>query len=122
MTGASEGAAVLCLDLLADVEERLRLEGGSDPDRAVEEVRLIEDLPHGLRLIERGGRLHLHPSGAQVLDRSPELGFAVADVRAEAEIADPRSAHFSAQTPSSSSDSRSSDRSTVTSTAASCTG
>jgi hypothetical protein len=57
---------------------------------------------------------------AQTLDRPAQMCLAIADVGAEAEIPDtPRS--LVAQTPSSSSGSRSSDFSSVTSTPASCT-
>src|SRR3954454_11150806 len=122
VTGSSGGTAVLRLDGLAEIEKRLGTEGGADPNGAVQEVGLIEHLPHRLGLIERGDRRHLDPSVSQVVDRPAEVGFAVAEVRAEAEIADSRDAPRRAQRPSSSSDSRSSERSTVTSTAASCTG
>jgi hypothetical protein len=55
---------------------------------------------------------------AQALDRPAQVRLTVADVRAEAEVADPAAVR---QTPSSSSDSRSRDLSKVTSTPASCT-
>ena len=116
---AAKRAAMLGLDRLAGVEELLRLEGGPDPDRGVEEVGLIRDLANRLGFVERGDRLDLYATAFQILDRTAEVGFAIADVRAEAQIADPRCV---AQMPSSSSDSRSSERSRVTSTAASCTG
>ena len=41
------------LDLLADVEQLLGLQAGPDPDRRVEEVRLVEDLADRLRLVGR---------------------------------------------------------------------
>ena len=115
----AEGAAVLSLDRLADAEQLLRLERSPDPDHRVQEVRLIENLAHRLGLVQRGDRLDINPVPAQVLDRPPQVGFAIADVRAEAKVAGPPAL---AQTPSSSSGSRSMDRSRVTSTPASCTG
>jgi hypothetical protein len=119
VSGAAEGAAVLGLDRLADVEQRLRLERRPDTDGRVEEVRLVEDLARRLGLVERGDRVYLDTVLTQVVDRPPQMRLAIADVRAEAEVPDPRGA---GQTPSSSSDSRSIDRSRVTSTPASCTG
>ena len=93
------------------------LQGGPHPDGGVQEVGLIEDLPDRLGLIERGHRIHGDRMRRQVLDRPAEVGFPVADVGAQAEVAQ----HFRGQTPSSSSDSRSRERSSVTSTPASCT-
>jgi hypothetical protein len=115
MARSTGSAALLGLDRLAQVKQVLGLEGSPDPDRGVEEIRLVDDLADRLRLVQRGDGLDLDVAAAQVLDRLAQLGFAVADVRAESEVAGP-------QTPSSSSDSRSSERSRVTSTAASWTG
>jgi hypothetical protein len=128
VAGAAEGAAVLGFDLLADGEELIRFERGPDSDGGVEEVRLVENLAHRLGLVQRGDRLDLNAVFAQVLDRPVQLGLAIADVRAEAEVAQPLKGRavarprIRAQTPSSSSGSRSIDRSRVTSTAASWTG
>jgi hypothetical protein len=113
--GAAKRPAVLRLDCLAEVEQLLRLELGADPDRGVEEVGLIQDLANRLGLVQRGDRLDIDAMAPQVVDRPPQVRLAIADIRAEPEIADP-------QTPSSSSESRSSERSSVTSTAASWTG
>ena len=66
---AAEVPAVLGLDRLADVQQLLGLERGPHPDRGVEEVGLVEDLPDRLRLVERGDRLDLDPVFAQVGDR-----------------------------------------------------
>jgi hypothetical protein len=49
--GAAEGAPVLGLYRLAEVEQGLRLERRPDPDGSVEEIRLVEDLPNRLGLI-----------------------------------------------------------------------
>jgi hypothetical protein len=114
VTGPAEGAAVLGLDRLAEVEQLFGLERGPDPDGGVQEVGLVEELTHRLRLIERGDRLHLDAVLPQIVDRPAQVRLAIADVRAEAEVP--------GQTPSSSSGSRSMDRSKVTSTPASCTG
>jgi hypothetical protein len=59
--------------------------------------------------------------GAQALDRASEVFLAIADVGAEAEVSDALRPEALAQRPSSSSDSRSSERSSVTSTPASWT-
>jgi hypothetical protein len=116
VAGAAEGAPVLRLDGLADIEQLLRLERGPDPDGRIKEIRLVEELADRLRFIQRGDGLDLYVMPAQVLYRAAQLGLAVADIRAEAEIAN---AAPLGQTPSSSSDSRSRERSRVTSTAAS---
>jgi hypothetical protein len=112
---AAEGAPALSLDRLADVEQLLGIQCGADADGCVEEVRLVEDLADGLGLVERRDRLDRYTMLAEGLNRRPQLRLAVADIGAEAEVAGP-------QTPSSSSGSRSIDRSRVTSTPASCTG
>ena len=117
----AEFAALLALDRLADVQQLLGVKRGSDQNGAVEEVGLVEHLPHRLGLIEGRGRLHRDAVSAQALDRPAQLRLAVADIGAEAEIADPLRSTSVAQTPSSSSDSRSSDCSRVTSTPASWT-
>jgi hypothetical protein len=116
VAGAVEVPATLSLDSLAEVEQCLGLESGTDPDRAVQEVGLVEDLPNRLGLVERGGSLDDDTMLAQTLNRPAQLRLTIADVRAQAEVADPL-----LQTPSSSSASRSSDFSRVTSTPASCT-
>jgi hypothetical protein len=120
VAGATEGAPVLRLDRLREVEQLLGLESGPDPYRGIQEVGLVEDLSDGLRLVERRDGLDRDAVLTQVLDRPAQMGLPVADVRAEPEVAE---AAPLAQTPSSSSsDSRSSERSRVTSTPASCTG
>ena len=50
---AAEVAAGLRLDLLAEVEQNLGFAPGPDPNRRVEEVRLVEDLADRLRLVGR---------------------------------------------------------------------
>ena len=57
----AEHAPPLDLDRLAEVEQRLGLELGADPDRRVEEVGLVEDLADRLGLVGGGDRLDLHP-------------------------------------------------------------
>jgi hypothetical protein len=113
---------VLGLDRLAEIEQRLGCEGGPDADHGVEEVGLIEDLPNRLGLVERRDRLDGDSLLSQVADRPREMGLPVPDVRSEPDVADPLGALPLAQTPSSSSGSRSRARSSVTSTPASCTG
>jgi hypothetical protein len=117
---ATEDAPVLDLDRLADVQQRLGIELRPDAHRRVEEVGLIEDLPNGLGLVDRRDGLDVDAVIAQVVDRAPQMRDAVAEVGAEPQIPDVVAGP--AQTPSSSSDSRSSERSSVTSTPASWTG
>ena len=62
VAGGVERAAALGLDLLAEVEQRLGLEIGADPDRGVEEVGLVEDLADRLGLVGGGDRLDLDPA------------------------------------------------------------
>ena len=114
-------AAPLRLNRLADVEQRLGLEVGPDPNGAIQEVGLVEDLPYRRRLIQRRRRFDGDAMNAQPLDRPAEVFLAIADVGAEAEISDALRPAALAQRPSSSSGSRSSDRSSVTSTPASWT-
>jgi hypothetical protein len=119
---AAECPPMLGLDGLAEVEQLLGGERGSDANGGVEEVRLVEDLTDRLGLVERRNRLDDDAVLAEVGDRPPEVGLAVADVRSEPDVAGSLRALPPAQTPSSSSDSRSRERSRVTSTPASCTG
>jgi hypothetical protein len=126
MAGPREGAAVLDLDSLAEVEQLLGLERGADASGGVEEVRLVEDLPDRLGLISGGDGLDLDPMASKVLDRPAQMLLTLADVGAETDIADPLGAlgRLGAQTPPSSSSmsiSRAVVRSRVNSTAASCT-
>ena len=74
---------------LQSVEERFRLEVGRDPDRGVEEVRLVEDLADRLGLVAAGDRLDRDAPLAEAGDGRPEVRDAVADVRAEPEVAGP---------------------------------
>ena len=62
VAGGVELAAALGLDLLAEVEQRLRLEVGADADGGVEEVGLVEDLADRLGLVGGGDRLDLDPA------------------------------------------------------------
>ena len=120
MARAREGAAVLGFDRLADVEQGLGLERGPDAGRGVEEVGLVEDLADRLGLVERGDRLDGDLVPAEVRDGAAQMVLALADVRAQADVAD--SLARVAQTPSPSSPcSRSLARSRVTSTPASST-
>jgi hypothetical protein len=80
-------AAVGALDVLASVQELLRRERGGDPHAGVEEVGLVEDLADRVGVVRRGRRQHPHAAGRQGVDGGLELGTAVADVRAEAEVA-----------------------------------
>src|SRR3954449_4203624 len=107
MPRSLEVPAGLGFDHLAEVKQFLGLELRPDPDGPVQKVRLVRDLPHRLGLIERRDGVHLDTPRPQRLDGAGDLGLAVTDVRAETEIAGP-------QTPSSSSGSRSSERSRVT--------
>ena len=115
MARPAQGAPVLRLDRLGDIQQLLRFERGPDSNRTVQKVGLIQDLANRLGLVQRGDRADLDAMAAQVLDRPAQVRLPIAEIRAETEIAD-------AQTPSSSSDSRSSVRSRVTSTPASWTG
>ena len=78
--------AALDLDRLADVEQRLRLEIGADPDAGVEKVGLLGDLPDRLRLVRRRDRLDGDRMVGQLLDRGAQMPGTVTDVRAETEI------------------------------------
>ena len=110
VAGGVEGATALHLDLLADLQQGLRLQLGADADRRVEEVGLIEQLADRLGLIGGGDGLDLNPALAQQLDRRPQVGGAVADVGAEPQVSGPHAS------PPFSSSSSSSWRSWVTST------
>ena len=89
MARPGEHPSLLDLDRLAEVEQRLGLELGADADRRVEEVGLVEDLADRLGLVQRGDRLDLDAVLAQQLDRRAQVGRAVADVRAEPQVAGP---------------------------------
>jgi hypothetical protein len=108
----AERTAVLRLDRLADVEQLLGFQVRPDPDGRVEEIGLIEVLPDWLGPVDRRAGLDLRAVLLQVGDRFPQVALGVAEVRAEAQVTGP-------QISSSSSPSRSSDRSIVTSTPAS---
>jgi hypothetical protein len=95
VAGRIEGAAARYLDLLAEVEQLLGLELGANPDRRVEEVRLVEHLADRLGLIRGGDRLDLYPVLAQHRHRRAQVGLAVSDVRAQAQIAGTRNPHRS---------------------------
>ena len=64
----------------------LGLEGGLDPHARVEELPLVEHLPHRLGLVDRGGGEDLDAVPRQRVDGGLEVGAAVADVGAEAEV------------------------------------
>jgi hypothetical protein len=121
VAGAAEGAPVLDLDRLADVEQPLGAERGPHPGGGIEEVGLVEDLADRLGLILGGDRLDRDLVAAEVGDRPAEVRLAVADVRPEPDVADPL-ARGLAQIPCSSPGSLSTEPSRVTSTAASSTG
>jgi hypothetical protein len=89
VAGGVEDPAALSLDLLAKVEQRFGLQLGSNPDRGIEEVGLVEHLSHRLGLIGGGDGLHIHPAFAEQFDRCPQVGLAVADIGAEAEVTGP---------------------------------
>jgi len=78
-------APLFPLDQLERVEQVLRAEIGPDPDRGVEEVGLVEDLPDRLGPPCRGDGLDLEALLPQAVDRGPQVSEAVADVGAEAE-------------------------------------
>jgi hypothetical protein len=80
---------VLDLDRLAEIEQGLRLERRPDPDRRVEEIGLVEDLPDRLGLVERRDSIDVDSVLPEVVDRPAQVRLAVADVRAQAEVADP---------------------------------
>ena len=120
--GAGEGAPVLDLDRLADVQKLIGAERGPHPGDGVEEVGLVEDLSNRLGLVERGDRLDLDVMSTEVGDRLAQVRLTIPDVRAEPDVADPLGpAPLLAQIPCSSPGSRSTDPSRVTSTPASST-
>ena len=85
-----EPAAVIGLDLLAEVEQRLRLESGADSDRGVQEVGLVEHLADRLGLVGGGDGLDRRPLlGAQAGERRAQVRLALADIGAQPEIARP---------------------------------
>ena len=90
----AQRAPALDLDRLADIEQRLGLELGADADAGVEEVGLVEDLPHRLGLVGRGDGLDLDPVTGQLGDRGAQMAGAVADVGAQPEEADLRRARL----------------------------
>lgn len=130
MAGPGEGAAVLGLDRLADVEQGLGSERRADARRGVQEVRLVEDLAGRLGLVYGGAGLDLRLVGREVRERPAQMPLALAEVGPEADVAGslrpPVGVGREAQTPPASSSSSSSWspaalRSSVTSTAASST-
>jgi hypothetical protein len=88
VAGPAERPAELGLDDLAGVEQLERLELGADARRGVQEVRLVEDLADRLRLIQGRDGLDRDRVLREQLERPFEVPLAVADVRAEAEVAD----------------------------------
>ena len=84
--GPPKRPALLDLDRLAGIEQRLGLEPGAASRHRVQEVRLVEDLAHRLGLVDRRDGLHLDPVLRQRLDRRPQVSGPVADVGAEAEV------------------------------------
>ena len=82
-----EVAAELALDRLARVEQRLGLERGLDPQAGVEERRLVEHEADRIGVVGRGGRRAPHAVRGQRVDGGLQVRAAVADVRAEAEVA-----------------------------------
>jgi hypothetical protein len=128
---ARERAPVLGLDRLADIEQGLGGEICADPSGRVQEVRLVEDLAGRLGLVQRRDGVDGDAVITEIGDGATEVVLAIAEVRAEADVADPlgpalRPVALGAQTPPISSSSSSSCspaplRSSVTSTAASST-
>jgi hypothetical protein len=80
VTRSTEHAAELDLDRLAQVQELLGPELRADPSGRVEEVRLVEDLANGLRLVEPRDRLDPDPVPVQGGQGVAEVGLTVADV------------------------------------------
>ena len=65
----------------------MRVEVGLDPEHGVEEVGLVEHLPHRLGLVDRRRIEHTDAGrAAKQLDRRAQVGQAVAFVRAQAEV------------------------------------
>jgi hypothetical protein len=77
---------LLELDRLAQVQQSLWLQLRPNPDRGVQEIRLVEDLADGLRLVQGLDCLHLHPVLAK-RRHGRAGGLAIADVGAEAQVA-----------------------------------
>jgi hypothetical protein len=71
------------LDVLARVEQRLRLVIRLDPDARVEERRLVEDLADRVGVVRRRRREDGDAVTRQRVDGGLEVRAAVADVRAE---------------------------------------
>ena len=61
-----------------------------DPHDRVEELRLVEHLADRLGVVDRRRRQHAHAVRGQRVDRGLQVRAAVADVRAEPEVADHR--------------------------------
>ena len=57
-------------------------------DHRVQELGLVEDLPHRFGLVQGGDRSDLHPVLPERRHRGAKVGLPVADVRSQAEIAD----------------------------------
>ena len=100
MAHAARLAAQLALDLLARVEQLLRLELRPYTQAGVEEVGLVGDLALGRGLVHRGGARHLDAVALERGSRGAQVGEPVALVRAEAEVA--RQASFQTSTDTSS--------------------
>lgn len=111
--GGLEAAAALGLDRLAGVEQLFRPKFRTDADDGVEEVGLVEDLPHRLGQVGRGDGLDGDATPAKQLQGSAQVGGRVADVGSEPQVANPGT-QLSASASSSST-----ARSWVTSTATS---
>lgn len=78
-------ATLLPLDRLEQVEQLLGIEVGGDPDRRVEEVRLVEDLADRLGPPDRRAGFYAQALRLEPIDRLAQVGDRLSDVRAEAE-------------------------------------
>lgn len=85
MPGPTGLPALFTLDGLEQVEQILRPETGADPDRGVEEIRLVEDLPDRLSPPYRRPGFDRETFPGQPADRLPEVGDGIADVGTETE-------------------------------------
>jgi hypothetical protein len=61
---------------------------GLHPQAGVEEVGLVEDLADGVGVVRRRAGEHAHAVAGQRVDRGLQVGAPVADVGAQAEVAD----------------------------------
>ncbi len=74
---------------LDGVEQIQRLQRGAHAQAGVQEAWLVGQLPHGIGVVHRRGRQHLHARDGQRIDGGLQLGTAVAEVGAKAEQANP---------------------------------